>query len=160
MLNLLLTILKTVCSSLKSHRHLALENLALRQQLAMLKQSSLLPRVSAADRSMTHQEPGYRGCGHSTPKSLAKSLCWTHIGSIRRDCLDHVIVQWVSPAVHTLRLPQVFSHQPYAFIFEKRSTWAPCIELPDAGKIVLCHRSVVYITVIFESLHESGIFYK
>ena len=50
MLNLLLTILKTVCSSLKSHRHLALENLALRQQLAMLKQSTSLPRVSAADR--------------------------------------------------------------------------------------------------------------
>jgi hypothetical protein len=50
MLNLLLTILKTVSSSLKSHRHLALENLALRQQLAMLKQSATRPRVSAADR--------------------------------------------------------------------------------------------------------------
>ena len=33
-------------------------------------------------------------------------------------------------------------------------------ELPDAGKIVWYHRSMVYITVIFVSLHESGIFYK
>lgn len=49
MLNLLLTTLKTVGSSLKSHRNLALENLALRQQLAMLKQSATRPRVSSVD---------------------------------------------------------------------------------------------------------------
>ena len=47
---MLLTILKTVGSSLKSHHHLALENLALLQQLAMLKQSVTRPSVSAADR--------------------------------------------------------------------------------------------------------------
>ena len=50
MLNLLLTILKTVCFSLKSHRHLALENLALRQQLAMFKKSVTRPNVSATGR--------------------------------------------------------------------------------------------------------------
>lgn len=50
MLSLLLTILKTTFSSLKSYRHLALENLALRQQLAMLKQSGTRPRVSFVDR--------------------------------------------------------------------------------------------------------------
>lgn len=49
MLSLLLTILKTVSASLNSHHHLVLENLALRQQLAMLKQTVNRPRVSAAD---------------------------------------------------------------------------------------------------------------
>jgi len=50
MLNLLLALLHTAHSSFKSHRHLALENLALRQQLAMLKQSTKRPRVSPIDR--------------------------------------------------------------------------------------------------------------
>ena len=50
MLNLLLTLLHTALSSFKSRRYLALENLALRQQLAMLKQSVKRPRVSPIDR--------------------------------------------------------------------------------------------------------------
>ncbi len=50
MLNLLLALFHTAHSSFKSRRHLALENLALRQQLAMLKQSSKRPRVSPLDR--------------------------------------------------------------------------------------------------------------
>jgi hypothetical protein len=50
MLNLLLALLHTAHSSFKSHRHLALENLALRQQLAMLKQSVKRPRVAPTDR--------------------------------------------------------------------------------------------------------------
>jgi transposase InsO family protein len=50
MLSRLLAVLKTVCSLFKSHRQLALENLALRQQLAMLKPSVKRPRVSPVDR--------------------------------------------------------------------------------------------------------------
>ena len=50
MLNLLLTLLHTAHSLFKSRRHLALENLALRQQLAMFKQSGKRPRVSHTDR--------------------------------------------------------------------------------------------------------------
>ena len=50
MLNLLLALLHTAHSSFKSHRHLALENLALQQQLAMLKPSVRRPRVWAIDR--------------------------------------------------------------------------------------------------------------
>jgi hypothetical protein len=50
MLNLLLALLYTALSSFKSHRHLALENLTLRQQLAMLKKSVKRPRVSPTDR--------------------------------------------------------------------------------------------------------------
>jgi hypothetical protein len=50
MLNLLLTLLHTAHSLFKSRRHLALENLALRQQLAMFNQSGKRPRVSPTDR--------------------------------------------------------------------------------------------------------------
>ncbi len=50
MLKLLLAVLNTLCSLFKSHRQLALENLALRQQLIMLKSSVKRPKVSAADR--------------------------------------------------------------------------------------------------------------
>ena len=49
MLSLLVVILRTVRSSLKSRHHLLLENLTLRQQLAMLQQSVKRPRVSPAD---------------------------------------------------------------------------------------------------------------
>jgi putative transposase len=42
-------VLKTVCSLFKSRRQLTLENLALRQQLAMLKPSVKRPQVSPAD---------------------------------------------------------------------------------------------------------------
>jgi transposase InsO family protein len=50
MLNRLLAVLTTFCSLFQSHRRLALENLALRQQLAMLKSSVKRPRASALDR--------------------------------------------------------------------------------------------------------------
>ena len=50
MLSRLFAVLKTVRSLLKSRRQLTLENLALRQQLAMLKPSAKRPRVSPADR--------------------------------------------------------------------------------------------------------------
>ncbi len=50
MLSLLFGVLKTVRSSFKSRGQLTLENLALRQQLAMLRQSVKRPRVSHADR--------------------------------------------------------------------------------------------------------------
>ena len=50
MLSRLFVVLKTVLSLFKSRRQLTLENLALRQQLAMLKPSVKRPRVSPADR--------------------------------------------------------------------------------------------------------------
>ena len=50
MLSRLSALLKTVRSLFMSHRQLTLENLALRQQIAMLKPSVKRPRVSPADR--------------------------------------------------------------------------------------------------------------
>jgi len=50
MLGRLLVVLKTIGDLFKSHHQLTLENLALRQQLAMLKPSVKRPRVRAIDR--------------------------------------------------------------------------------------------------------------
>ncbi|HBG93911.1 MAG TPA: hypothetical protein DDY14_01000 [Chromatiaceae bacterium] len=49
-LNRVLAVLKALCSLFQSQRRLALENLALRQQLAMLKSSTKRPRAAALDR--------------------------------------------------------------------------------------------------------------
>ena len=51
MLPLLYALLATARSSLKSRRELALENLALRQQLAILKRKSKRPKLNNADRA-------------------------------------------------------------------------------------------------------------
>ncbi len=50
MLSRLLAVLQTVGALFKSHHQLALEKLALRQQIAMLKPSVRRPRVWAIDR--------------------------------------------------------------------------------------------------------------
>ena len=51
MLHLLYAVLATVRSSLKPQRELALENLALRQQLAILQRKTKRPKLSNADRA-------------------------------------------------------------------------------------------------------------
>jgi len=51
MLHLLYALLATARSSLKSQRELALENLALRQQLAILQRKTKRPKLSKADRA-------------------------------------------------------------------------------------------------------------
>jgi len=50
MLRLVLILLRSLRSALRSHADLALENLALRQQLAMFASATRRPRISAADR--------------------------------------------------------------------------------------------------------------
>lgn len=51
MIHLMYALLATARSSLKSQRELALENLALRQQLAILKRTTQRPRLIHADRA-------------------------------------------------------------------------------------------------------------
>jgi hypothetical protein len=50
MLSRLLALLRSLVSALQTHQSLALENLALRQQLAALKQKSPRPQLSSWDR--------------------------------------------------------------------------------------------------------------
>jgi len=51
MFHLLLALAGAIRSSLKTRRDLALENLALRQQLAILNRSTSRPRLTQADRA-------------------------------------------------------------------------------------------------------------
>ncbi len=51
MLNLLLAMLSTARSSFRSRRELALENLALRQQLAVLGRQVKRPKLTGLDRA-------------------------------------------------------------------------------------------------------------
>jgi len=51
MIHLLYALLATARSSLKSQREFALENLALRQQLAVLKRATKRPKLTNADRA-------------------------------------------------------------------------------------------------------------
>ena len=51
MLPLLYVLLATARSSLKAQRELALENLALRQQLAILQRKTKRPKLTKADRA-------------------------------------------------------------------------------------------------------------
>ena len=51
MLHLLYALLATARSSLRLQRELAIENLALRQQLAILKRTTKRPKLSHADRA-------------------------------------------------------------------------------------------------------------
>ena len=83
------------------------------------------------------------------------------IGSIRRDCLDHIIVIYERQLRCILRGYFKYYHTSRTHLsLNKDPPEHRPIEWPDAGKIVLCHRSAAYITVIFESRHKSGIFYK
>ena len=52
MLHLLYALLATARSSLKPQRELALQNLALRQQLAILKRKTKRPKLTNADRAL------------------------------------------------------------------------------------------------------------
>jgi hypothetical protein len=52
MRHLLCALLATARSSLRPQRELAIENLALRQQLAMLKRTTKCPRLTNADRAI------------------------------------------------------------------------------------------------------------
>lgn len=51
MIDLLYPLFATARSNLKSQRELALENLALRQQLAILKRKTKRPKLNNADRA-------------------------------------------------------------------------------------------------------------
>ena len=63
MLHLLYALLATARSSLKPQRELALENLALRQQLAIVQRKTKRPKLSKADRTFWVERPRRREYG-------------------------------------------------------------------------------------------------
>jgi len=101
MLELIFGLLSTARSSFKGQRELAPENLALRQQLAILKRNTNRPRLTwiASSGSMSQRQPYPASClgieNHPRrPRAglHSKSYCERVIGSIRRECLNHVVV--------------------------------------------------------------------
>ena len=128
MLKWLEIIVRTIVSTLCTQRSLAIENLVLRQQLAVLKHRHPRPRLTDTDRFfwvvLSRIWVDWRDCAgflHSSNFYLPDSLCPAHseprsaadtalkcdgtsecgldcaattgsIGSIRRECLDHMII--------------------------------------------------------------------
>ena len=113
MIDIVRSLLGALRSILRTHRALALENLALRQQLSVLKRMTqrrarlveafpedTAPRYLLRDRDGIYG-PAFRrrmhGLGISEVLTAARSP-WQNpyaervIGTIRRECLDHVIV--------------------------------------------------------------------
>ena len=100
MLSQLFAVLNTVLSLFKSQRQLALENLALRQQLVEAFPFDTAPRYLLRDRDGVYGETVRRRINSlniedviTAPRSPWQNpFCERIIGSIRRECLDHVIV--------------------------------------------------------------------
>jgi hypothetical protein len=76
MLHLLYALLATARSSLKAQRELALENLALRQQLAILRSKTKRPRLTKADRAfwvaLSRLWPDWGSASHSRRVTQAR----------------------------------------------------------------------------------------
>ena len=85
---------------IKLNRQLIIENLVLRQQLAIMRQSIKRPRIRKKDRDSIYGKVFRNRVKHmgikeviSAPKSpWQNSYVERMIGSVRKDCLDYVIV--------------------------------------------------------------------
>jgi len=121
MLELTFGLLSTARSSFKGQRELAPENLALRQQLAILKRNTNRPRLTwiASSGSMSQRQPYPASClgieNHLRRPGAglhSKSYCERVIGSIRRECLKHVVVLGERHLLRLLSLPQHGATRP------------------------------------------------
>jgi len=72
---------------LPSHRSLLLENLALRQQLAVLKRKHPRPRMGGIDKIFWVFARRFWGCPLSKPRALIKS---TSCNAVRRHCFANI----------------------------------------------------------------------
>ena len=109
MLAALVVLLRTLGLLCRGHRAIALENLALRQQLSIFRRTVRRPHLRTSDRVfwvllakawqdwrtaliVVQPDTGHHGGHDQSLKSLANPYAERPIGSIQRECLDHVIV--------------------------------------------------------------------
>jgi Integrase core domain len=170
----LLRLLPVLCGS---HRHLALENLALRQQLAVYRKTLRRPKLHPSDRLFwVFLSPVWAGCQQivdtfrddTAPSYLlrdrdaiygeafrqrvkgmqirevltAARSPWQNpferlIGSIRRDCLDHVIVMSARHLRHVLTGYFAYYHRTRTHLsLTKDAPDRRPVEPPELGKVV------------------------
>ena len=129
--------------------HLAAENLALRQQLAAFKQSGKRPRLRPHDRIFwvwsSRVSPNWRSAlamGIEEVPIAARSpwqnpYCERVIGSIRRECLNHLIVL-NERHLHRI-LTEYFDHyhnsRPHLSL-DRNSPSPREMERPSQGKVL------------------------
>ena len=151
MVTLLLRLLRLLPLLCGAHRHVALENLALRHQLAVYKRTVTRPKVRRSDRlfwvALSRVWAGWRQAlvivSPNHEVLTAPHSPWQNpfaerlIGSIRRECLNHVLVLGES---HLRRiLTRYFSYYHRArthLALDKDAPDVRPVELPEAGRIV------------------------
>jgi hypothetical protein len=129
-------------SLFKSRRQLVLENLALKQQVAMLRQSVKRPTATAADRMFwirfSRYVDGWRTTLHALhPDTVVR---W-HRRGFRRDCLDHMIIINERHLRRTLRNYFDYYHSCRAHLsLNKDPPDSPAVASVEYGNIVALPR--------------------
>jgi hypothetical protein len=155
MITLLLHLLWLLPFLVGGHRQLALENLALRQQLAVYRRLAPRPRLGPADRlfwaGLARVWTGWRrALVIVSPDTVLRwhrrrfreywsrvSFAERLIGSIRRECLNHVLVLGERHLRRTLSRYFSYSHQARTHLaLDKDAPNIRPIALPVTGKIV------------------------
>jgi hypothetical protein len=118
MSGIIILILTGLLCGVRTQRSLVLENLALRHQLAVLQRTVPRPRLGTADR-----------------------LFWAYverlIGTLRRECLDQVVVLNETHLCHLLRDYPIYYHRCRTHLSLEKDTPKPRpVERPDQGGIV------------------------
>ncbi len=109
---------------------MAAENLALRQQLAVLQVSARLPRLRQRDRILWAR---LSRLWSGWPDPFVERL----VGSIPRDCLDHVIVFSEAHPLRNLREYFVYYHEARTHLSLNRNAPIPCqVEPLSHGRVI------------------------
>ncbi len=124
---------------------LAAENLALRQQLAILELRSKRPRSRKRDRDSIYGEFFRQRIKHRGIEQVvtAYRAPWQNpyverlIGSIRRECLNHVIVLNEAHVRRILASYFAYYHESRAHLSLERNAPVPRrVEHPSEGKVI------------------------
>jgi Integrase core domain len=141
MITLLLRLLRLLPILFGGHRQLALENLALRQQLAVYKRTATWPGLRPTDRPFWVGLVGDLELAES-PRTDRHSP-WQNpfagrlIGSIRRDCLNHVVILGEQHLRRTLA--RYFAYYQGArthLSLDKDAPRGRPIEQPELGSVI------------------------